>query len=169
MTNSKDLEIDPAEIINVDFDRDLGPMHRKLIHSSSSNSNKRVLNREQRKISDKMTNFETLDEIYLMVISGMAPIGRIPYLETLAPKLAKYPKPQVTSANGIGANGSGANQDQDDHDSNSTVSYPGLHRGDTNMGMTDISGEFNSEFITESKNSSFTLDDDESRTNMSSV
>lgn len=34
--------------------------------------------------------------------------------------------------------------------------------------MTDISGEFNSEFITESKDSSFSYDDD-SKLNMSSV
>ena len=87
----KDTEIDPSEIINVDFDRDLGPMQRKLILPS----NQRVLEREQRKISDKMTSFETLDEIYLMIISGLAPIKRIPYLENLAPKLAKYPKPVV--------------------------------------------------------------------------
>ena len=34
--------------------------------------------------------------------------------------------------------------------------------------MTDISGEFNSEFISESKNSSFSIDDD-SKLNLSSV
>ena len=34
--------------------------------------------------------------------------------------------------------------------------------------MTDISGEFNSEFITESKDSSFSYDDD-SKLNMSSA
>ena len=95
-----------------------------------------------------MTSFETLDEIYLMIISGLAPIRRIPYLENLAPKLPKYPKPVVN-----------VSQDQEEHDSNSTVSY-GFHRSDTQFGMTDISGEFNSEFITESQNSSFSYDDD---------
>ena len=77
------LAIEPTEITNVEFDRDLGPLNRKMIVPGE----KRVFDREQRKIFDKMTSFETLDEIYLMIISGMAPIGRITYLEKLAPLL----------------------------------------------------------------------------------
>ena len=42
MAVPKDAEIDPSEIINVDFDRDLGPMQRNLILPS----NQRVLERE---------------------------------------------------------------------------------------------------------------------------
>ena len=76
INGSKENEINPAEIINVDFDRDLGNSQRKFVLPC----NTKVLDREQRKISDKMTNFESLDEIYLMICSGLAPIRRIPYL-----------------------------------------------------------------------------------------
>lgn len=105
-----------------------------------------------------MTSFETLDEIYLMIVAGQAPINRIPYLENLAPKLPKFPKPFQQSVS----------QDQDDHDSNSTVSY-GFHRTDTNLGLHDMSGDFNSEFITESKNTSFASMEGDSKLNMSSI
>ena len=100
-----------------------------------------------------MTSFETLDEIYLMTISGMAPIARITYLEKLAPFIPKYPKPVQNTSVDV----------QDDQESNSTVSH-GYHRGDTLLRGTDLSSEFDTEVLSES----FSIDND-SNLNLSSV
>jgi len=66
------LQIDPAEIVNVEFDRDLGSLQRQLIVPKES----KVLEREQKKIFDKMTSFESLDEVYLMTVAGTTTINR---------------------------------------------------------------------------------------------
>lgn len=52
----------------VDFDRDLGSLQRKLIKPSDS---KAFVQREQRKIFDKITSVESMDEIHLMIVAGM--------------------------------------------------------------------------------------------------
>ena len=59
--------IDPAEIVMVDFNRDLGFLQRKLI---KPNDSKAFLQREQRKIFDKITSVESMDEVYLMIVAG---------------------------------------------------------------------------------------------------
>jgi len=68
--SSKELQIlliDPAEIVMVDFNRDLGFLQRKLIKPKDS---KAFLQREQRKIFDKITSVESMDEVYLMIVAG---------------------------------------------------------------------------------------------------
>ena len=73
--------IDPAEIENVDFERDLGDMQRKMV--LPEDLNKKVMSRIHRKVIDKMTTFESLEEIYLMVVSGLANIKESKYLSLL--------------------------------------------------------------------------------------
>ena len=69
------LQIDPAEITQVDFERDLGTLSRSMIYPSKS----KVFERDQRKVFEKMTVFESLEEIFLMVVAGLAPIKQSKY------------------------------------------------------------------------------------------
>lgn len=90
-------------------------------------TNENVHRKEQRKYFDKLTNLESHDEMFLMIVSGMAPIDRVQYYEKIAPKLDKFKPAKV-----------GKEEDE----SNSTISHP-LRRQDTaGSYMTDGSNDF---------------------------
>ena len=49
--------------------------------------------RNLRTLFEKMTHFDSLDEVFLMVVAGTASINRINQLALMAPKLDPYPVP----------------------------------------------------------------------------
>ena len=55
----------------------------------------KALEREQRKNFDKMTSFETIDEVFMMVVSGLAPIDKTFYMETLVEEELKKDWPKI--------------------------------------------------------------------------
>ena len=57
-------------ITKVDFERDLSYQARQMIDQRSVRDSK-ALEKIQRAVFEKMTKFESLDEVYLMVVAGM--------------------------------------------------------------------------------------------------
>ena len=61
------------------------------------NLGQKQLEREQRRLFDKMTNFENIDEVYLLVVSGMACINKVTFIEKLVSNLQKFKRPENLS------------------------------------------------------------------------
>lgn len=60
------LHIDPAEVLDIEFDRDLGSLSRQFLKPTQP---AKLLEREKRKVIDKLSFIESLDEMYLMAVS----------------------------------------------------------------------------------------------------
>ena len=73
--------IEPADISEVDFFRDLGPNSRKLIKLGKDKQYKRT----QKKVLDSVQDVQNPDEMYLLTLAGLAPIQKVHRLERMIP------------------------------------------------------------------------------------
>ena len=73
--------IEPADLSEVDFFRDLGPNSRRLIKLGKDKQYKRT----QKKVLDSVQDVQNPDEMYLLTLAGLAPIQKVHRLERMIP------------------------------------------------------------------------------------